>query len=96
MSDALNIAPAPDYYQYNSTSKAINLGYEPRERLKKSYERFLYMAAKYPVKDGNSFIHPTYAVKSSTLEKYLLYLPIFFVDRHHVAFSYARTVELCS
>jgi hypothetical protein len=33
------------------------------KRLKKSYERFLYMAAKYSLKDGNGFIPPTYAVK---------------------------------
>jgi hypothetical protein len=77
MTDAMKKAPVPDYYRYNSTSKAIYLGYDPIERLKKPYERFLYMAAKYPMKDGNSFIHPTYAVKSSTLEKYLLYLPVF-------------------
>ncbi len=41
----------------------IDLKPGPMKRLKKSYERFLYMAAKYPLKDGNGFIPPTYAVK---------------------------------
>ena len=40
----------------------IDLGPTALERLKKSYQRFLYMAAKYPLKDGNDFIPPTYAV----------------------------------
>lgn len=31
-------------------------------RLKKSYERFLYMVAKYPPADGYDYVHPTYAV----------------------------------
>jgi hypothetical protein len=31
MSDAMNKAHVPDYYPYNPTSKAIYLGYEPRE-----------------------------------------------------------------
>ncbi len=40
----------------------IDLGLQALKRLKKSYERFLYMAAKYPLKDGNEFVPPTYAV----------------------------------
>ncbi len=32
---------------------------------KKSYERFLYMAAKYPLIDGHNSIKPTYAVRIS-------------------------------
>jgi hypothetical protein len=40
----------------------IDLGSGALKRLKKSYERFLYMPAKYPLKDGNGFIPPTYAV----------------------------------
>ena len=41
----------------------IDLRSDSLKRLKKSYERFLYMAAKYPLKEGNGFIPPTYAVK---------------------------------
>jgi hypothetical protein len=35
---------------------------ESLQRLKKSYERFLYMAAKYPFNVGHEFVAPTYAV----------------------------------
>ena len=31
------------------------------DRVLKSYERFLYMAAKYPPESGD-FVHPTYAI----------------------------------
>ncbi len=34
----------------------IDLGVGALKRLKKFYERFLYMAAKYPLNDGNGFI----------------------------------------
>jgi hypothetical protein len=37
----------------------VDLEFGPLQRLKKSYERFLYMAAKYP---GKGFIPATYAV----------------------------------
>ncbi len=40
----------------------IDLGREALKRLNKSYERFLYMAAKYPIEDGNEFVPTTYAV----------------------------------
>ncbi|CAF1505940.1 unnamed protein product [Adineta steineri] len=40
----------------------IDLGKGAMKRLKKSYERFLYMAAKYPLEKSNSFVPPTYAV----------------------------------
>ncbi|CAF4541584.1 unnamed protein product [Rotaria sp. Silwood2] len=50
-------------YYYQSHLTKINLAQGPMERLKKSYERFLYMAAKYPLKDGNGFVPPTYTVK---------------------------------
>lgn len=40
----------------------INLSKGAIRRLKKSYERFLYMAAKCPPIDGYEFMHPTYAV----------------------------------
>ncbi|CAF4167185.1 unnamed protein product [Rotaria sordida] len=40
----------------------IDLRSEPMKRLKKSYERFLYMAAKYPLKDENGFLPHTYAI----------------------------------
>ena len=51
--------------RYCDGSTQIELGLGALRRLKKSYERFLYMAAKYPLKDGNGFIPPTYAVNIS-------------------------------
>jgi hypothetical protein len=45
----------------------IDLGREALKKLKKSYERFLYMAAKYPIQDDNEFVPPTYAVNISLL-----------------------------
>jgi hypothetical protein len=77
MSDALNKAPVENYHR--ARSEGFNLSGGAMKRLKKSYERFLYMAAKYPVKDGNGFVPPTYAVKYSTLQKYSFYLPILFL-----------------
>ena len=40
----------------------IDLGKSALERLKKSYERFLYMSAQYPSTNGYSYVHPTAAV----------------------------------
>ena len=40
----------------------IDLRSSALKRLKKSYERFLYMATKYPPSNGYGFVHPTYAV----------------------------------
>ncbi|CAF4669346.1 unnamed protein product, partial [Rotaria sp. Silwood2] len=60
MTDALQKVSVQYYYQSHLTK--INLAQGPMERLKKSYERFLYMAAKYPLKDGNGFVPPTYAI----------------------------------
>ncbi len=48
---------------FHKPYNVIDLRLGPLKRLKKSYERFLYMAAKYPLKDGNGFIPPTYAVR---------------------------------
>ena len=60
---------AVDKVAANSTyfhkPSGIDLGKRALQRLKKSYERFLYMAAKYPLKDGNGFIPPTLAVNIS-------------------------------
>ena len=50
-----------DYYAYNDR---IDLGLSTLRRLTKSYERFLYMATKYPPSGGYSFVHPTYAVRN--------------------------------
>jgi hypothetical protein len=61
-----------------ATWSEIDLEYEAMQRLKKSYERFLYIASKYPLKDQNSCIRPTYAVKYSTLNRYLFVLLILF------------------
>jgi hypothetical protein len=52
---------------YFGRPPGIDLGSGALKRLKKSYERFLYMAAKYPLRDGNGFIPPTYAVNISLL-----------------------------
>ncbi|CAF1266858.1 unnamed protein product, partial [Didymodactylos carnosus] len=60
MCDTLEKVPIK--YYYRRKSKEINLGSSALKRLKKSYERFLYMAAKYPLKDGKSFVSPTYAI----------------------------------
>ncbi|CAF1306571.1 unnamed protein product [Rotaria sordida] len=49
-----------NYYSYGLTK--INLETTAMNGFTKSYEKFLYMAAKYPLKDGNSFIPPTYAI----------------------------------
>ncbi len=47
----------------------IDLGVGALKRLKKSYERFLYMAAKYPLNDENGFIQPTHAVNIFVSDK---------------------------
>ncbi|CAF1377810.1 unnamed protein product [Adineta ricciae] len=60
MFDAFKKLSTPIRHYYSS--EHIDLGPNALRRLKKSYERFLYMAAKYPLKDGNGFIPPTYAV----------------------------------
>ena len=60
MSNAIDkVSPHIEYFRKSSE---LDLGKEALKRLKKSYERFLYMAAKYPLKDGNEFVAPTYAV----------------------------------
>jgi hypothetical protein len=43
-------------------STGINLYRWSVEPIQKSYERFLYLAAKYPSNRENGFIQPTYAV----------------------------------
>ena len=40
----------------------IDLGELALKRLKKSYERFLYLSRKYSPSNGYGFVHPTYAV----------------------------------
>ena len=54
---------------FRRTTAEIDLNSGRMTRLKKSYERFLYMAAKYPLKDGNGFIPPTYAVSNILIGK---------------------------
>ncbi len=49
---------------FHKPSYLIDLRLGSLKRLKKSYERFLYMAAKYPLRDRNGFIPPTYAVRT--------------------------------
>jgi hypothetical protein len=48
---------------YYREADEIDLSTSAIKRLKKSYERFLYMATKYPPSNGYSFVHPTYAVR---------------------------------
>jgi hypothetical protein len=51
--------PVQGYYQDTDN---IDLGGSALNRLKKSYERFLYMSTKYSPSNGYGFVHPTYAV----------------------------------
>jgi hypothetical protein len=44
----------------------INLDPWTMKLLKKSYERFLYIAAKYPSTNGHDFTHPTHAASISS------------------------------
>jgi hypothetical protein len=93
MRDALEKVPVRNNYRGRSTK--IDLRQGAMIRLKKSYERFLYMAAKYPLKDGNGFVPPTYAVTHFWLSKKDNHLfNYLFLDRYYLAFSYARTIEL--
>jgi hypothetical protein len=82
----------PIWTRFFKKSKGIDLGSEALKRLKKSYERFLYMAAKYPLKDGNGFIPPTYAVNVLLFTDKLYYL--LSLDRYYMAFTYARTIKI--
>ncbi|CAF3920257.1 unnamed protein product [Rotaria sp. Silwood1] len=50
-------------FNFWARSKQIDLQPGKMERLKKSYERFLYIAAKYPLKDSDGSIFPTYAIE---------------------------------
>lgn len=56
-------------FNRTTTTTDIHLDENTLKRLKKSYERFLFMAAKYPLKDGHGFIPPTYAVNLSSTKK---------------------------
>ncbi|CAF3684072.1 unnamed protein product [Rotaria sp. Silwood1] len=60
MFDTLKKVPVE--HSYYHSSKEIDLSVGAMKRLMKSYERFLYMAAKYPLIDGNGFVPPTYAI----------------------------------
>ncbi|CAF4863740.1 unnamed protein product [Rotaria sp. Silwood1] len=60
MHDSLQRVPIRGYYE--RSRDYIDLGTGAMKRLKKSYERFLYMAAKYPLKDSSDFVPPTYAI----------------------------------
>jgi hypothetical protein len=48
--------------RFFNQSREIDLGSEALKQLKKSYEKFLYIAAEYPRKYRNGFIPRTYAV----------------------------------
>ncbi|CAF0951485.1 unnamed protein product [Adineta steineri] len=49
-------------YSDYELGKHIDLSEAAIKRLKKSYERFLYMAAKYPSTNRYNFVHSTYAI----------------------------------
>ncbi|CAF0905170.1 unnamed protein product [Adineta steineri] len=59
MNEMIPKVPIEFYYAYDDN---IDLGKASIKRLKKSYERFLYMATKYSPSNGYSFVHPTYAI----------------------------------
>jgi hypothetical protein len=63
------------------------------ERLKKSYEQFLFMAAKYPLKSDKWI-----SISSICTQIFIVMEKEFlvFLDRYHLAFTYARIIELCS
>ncbi|CAF4835582.1 unnamed protein product [Rotaria sp. Silwood1] len=50
-----------DFWSFNPL-KPIDLNSSAMKRLKKSYERFLYITAKYPPTQQYDLIHPTYAI----------------------------------
>ncbi|CAF3182946.1 unnamed protein product [Rotaria socialis] len=60
MYDSLERVSIDDYY--DRSRDFIDLVTGSMERLKKSYERFLYMSAKHPLKDSEDFVPPTYAI----------------------------------
>jgi len=91
MSDAKQKLPI--WTRFFNKSTGMDLGSEALKRLKKSYERFLYMAANYPPKDGKGFMPPTYAVNFSLFTDKLLFVMI--LDRYNLAFPYARTIKIC-
>ena len=64
----------PHRYDPYERREFINLGPGSIKRLKKSYERFLYMAAKYPPVDNQGIIPPTYAVGSYMIDIFLYVL----------------------
>ncbi|CAF4920124.1 unnamed protein product [Rotaria sp. Silwood2] len=59
MKEMLSKIPINDYYR---KPDKIDLSTQAMRRLKKSYERFLYMATKYPPTNGYCFMHSTYAI----------------------------------
>lgn len=61
LKDMLKKVPVSATYGCNLNK--IELRSNTLNRLKKSYERFLYMSVKYPPTNGYVFIHPTYAVR---------------------------------
>ena len=79
---------------YNYPDKdQIDLSPGSLRRLIKSYERFLYMATKYPPSEGYAFVHPTYAVRCRRILSQT-WNGVVCLDRYHLAFPYARTVEV--
>ncbi|CAF1418201.1 unnamed protein product [Didymodactylos carnosus] len=62
-------APPPSYPARPEALKntygyvdALSMSKSAMKRLKKSYERFLYMAAKFSPKNEYNFVHPAYAI----------------------------------
>ncbi len=61
MNEMLSKVPISDYYR--DATDGIDLNSSAIKRLKKSYERFLYLSIKYQPTHGYAFVHPTYAVR---------------------------------
>jgi len=74
MSDTRNKLSIWNRLFHKSTEINLDLESGTLKQLKKSYERFLYMATKYPIKDENEFIPPTYAVNSSLIINKVLFI----------------------
>ena len=71
MHDAQDRVPID--FDYDRSRNSMDLDYGIIQRLKKLYERFLYMAAKYPLNDNSEFISPTYAVNISSSKRVNLF-----------------------
>ncbi len=78
---------------HEDRSKDIDLRDGSMERLKRSYEQFSFMAAKYTLKSDKWISTSSICTRISiVMQKEFLV----FLDRYHLAFTYARIIELYS